>query len=162
MKLTVLIALLATVSASAVSAAPGSSPSTSKPSTVLDFYLLLPSSVIMPEDHHQMPRTERIQLLQEGGIVDRAHGYLKVPPGCCCTGFFEMCLFRRLDGSYVVAAHHSSGEDLEPSLTFFEYRNGKLHILRPASLGVMVREHAEYWLPRYGTTIRRNSGGLLV
>jgi hypothetical protein len=118
------------------------------PRTVVDYYMLLPQRYF---------EIDRRSLLNPkyGAIVDVKNGYLRPWHDGAQIGW-EMCLFKRLDGSYLFAVSWHEGPDdgWDPSLDFFSYQNGRLVDVTRSTLPQRFSEKLGYELPRYGTTIR--------
>ncbi len=71
--------------------------------TIKDYFLNLPATYIRmtPPGGRQIPRAERLQLLERGGtIVDINNGYLRTTGDTC---FHELAIFKRSQGSPLVA-----------------------------------------------------------
>lgn len=122
------------------------------PKTVVDFYLMLPKDTVQSFEYDSTTRKQRLKLLHYlSSFADVPHGYLELH-GDCDTSFV-VCLFRKANGSYLVASYFGGGEDdEEPELSFFEYRGGRLVKVKP--LPVAFNQELIYELPRVGTTIK--------
>jgi hypothetical protein len=125
------------------------------PRTVVDYYLLLPSSYFAGLGTDT--RSERLRLLKDfkGSYVDRAHGYLHIR-GDGAQPDLNVCLFKRPDGSYLVAAGSTTDSDgqWDPEFDFFTYRQGRLVAVTRAIRPPGIDKRLGFVLPRYGTTIR--------
>ncbi len=119
------------------------------PKTVVDFFLLLPKKTVEPIIY--APTANRRQILKEQQrTVDIPHGYLEIRGEADST--LTVCLFRKRNGSYLVASYFGGGEDdAEPELNFFEFRAG--HMVKVKPLPVAFDEKLAYYLPRNGTMI---------
>jgi hypothetical protein len=129
---------------------------TSQQKTVRDFFNLLPQKYFTLEGCADNPtrkncdnaRTEYLKNYLE--VEDAANGYMK--GGCDgAQSCFEMALFKRLDGTYIIGLTtlFEAGEDSY----FLEYADGKWKDIGAQ----VVPEYAKnkvYELPRYGTTIK--------
>ena len=125
------------------------------PKTVVDFFLLLPKATVDPILY--FPIKNRRQILKEQHkLLDIPHGYLEI--GGEADSTLTICLFRKQNGSYLVASYYGGGEnDEEPKLNFFEYRAGHLVKVKPLAeakpLPVPFNKKWKYELPRIGTMI---------
>lgn len=117
--------------------------------SVVDYYLLL------PQEYFEIPREGRRDWLKQGGtVIDIPNGYLNtVADGAQMN--LEVCLFRKPDGSYVVAVSND-GRDEGGGETLFHlltYRGGRWSNVTRSLLPVRVSDSLIYKLPRRGRTI---------
>ena len=126
----------------------------SKPHTVLDYYLLL------PEKYFEADKEQRVKWMldqKHGAIVDIKNGYIYARGDGAQTSIY-VCLFKRTDRSYLIAVKsHDSDMDEYTHLDFYVYENGRLRDVSKAVLPVSVNEELRYAMPRYGTTIKVSS-----
>jgi hypothetical protein len=121
------------------------------PRSVVDYYLLLPSSYFDIDS-----AKERLRLCHgPGTVIDTKNGYLRTW-GDGAQEALTVCLFRQPDHSYLVAvnANRASDGDWEPVLDFYRYRHGRLARAVPTPLPRGLGKQLGYRLPRYGTTIQ--------
>jgi len=150
LSLFILVALLSGKAASTTVQTP-------QPHTVLDYYLLLPKKYFEANDE------ERVKWMldpRRGAIVDVKNGYLYAPGDGAQTDVY-VCLFKKPDGSYLIAVKtHPPDTDEYTYLDFYVFREGTLLDVTKTVLPVNVKEELKYELPRYGTTIhvKNNSG----
>lgn len=65
-----------------------------------------------------------------------------------------VCLFKRTDGSYLIAVNYNDKDEVfESLLDFYVYDHGRLRDVTKAVLPVTFDKRLYYELPRYGTTI---------
>jgi len=120
--------------------------------TVVDFYLLLPSQYF---DSAFNSRQERLRWARlPYSVIDTRHGYLDMA-GDGAQQSMTVCLFKRPDGTYLVAAGDNEREVFDPFLDFYEEHAGRLRdVSRNTVLPVRYDAALNYQLPRYGRTIR--------
>jgi len=112
---------------------------THPPRSVIDYYLLLPSDYF--DGLATDTRSERLRLLRDfkGSSVDRPHGFLHIR-GDGAQSDLTVCLFKRPNGSYLVAVNSNTASDgvWGPSLDFYTYQQGHLvnvtKAVRPAGI----------------------------
>ena len=123
----------------------------SKPQTVLDYYLLL------PEKYFEADKEQRVKWMLDqdhGAIVDVKNGYIYARGDGAQTSIY-VCLFKKTDGRYLIAVKsHDSDTDEYTHLDFYVYENERLIDVSKAVLPVAVNEELRYAMPRYGTTIK--------
>lgn len=123
----------------------------SKPHTVLDYYLLL------PDKYFEADREQRVKWMldqKHGAIVDVRNGYIYARGDGAQTSIY-VCLFKKTDGSYLIAVKsHDPDTDEYTHLDFYVYENWRLIDVSKAALPVAVSEELRYAMPRYGTTIK--------
>jgi len=124
---------------------------TTRPQTVLDYYLLL------PDKYFEADREQRVRWMLDttrGAIVDTKNGYLYAPGDGAQTDLY-VCLFKQPDGTYLVAVNYNDYDGVfETFLDFYTYKNGRLVDVTKATLPVAFSKNLHYVLPRYGTTIK--------
>lgn len=140
-----LVVVLAVLGDAAVSA-----PRAKSPRTVVDYYMLLPAR------YFEIDRRNLLNL-KYGAVVDVRNGYIHTWHDGAQQGL-EVALFRRPDGSYLVAINHMGDEGPDdawsPWLDFLTYRNGRWTDVTKTTLPRQFSEKLGYELPRYGRTIR--------
>ncbi len=150
-----LFAALLVIGALCLLSSVSSSQTRKPPRTVVDFFLLLPKATVDPIVN--FPIKNRSQILKEQQkLLDIPHGYLQI--GGEADSTLTLCLFRKQDGSYLVASYYGGGEeDEDPALDFFEYRAGRLvkvnALAKVMQLPVTFNKKWRYDLPRIGTSI---------
>ena len=154
MRIVTLLIIVAVLSAES----PSITLKTLNPHTVLDYYLLL------PEKYFEANKEERVKWMldpRRGAIVDVKNGYLYAPGDGAQTDIY-VCLFKKADGSYLIAVKtHPSDTEEYTYLEFYVLKGGgKLLDVTKTVLPVAVKEEFKYELPRYGTTIhvKKKSG----
>jgi hypothetical protein len=125
------------------------------PKTVMDFFRLLPRDYFFSEDLGEQRMTRMAWLKRlPGRIIDIPNGYLHMP-GDGAQQSLTLCLFRRLDGTYLAVVGDNHHEVFDPFLDFYEWRGGRLReVPRRSVLPVAYNSRLNYHLPRYGRTIR--------
>jgi len=128
---------------------------THPPRSVIDYYLLLPSDYF--DGLATDTRSERLRLLRDfkGSSVDRPHGFLHIR-GDGAQSDLTVCLFKRPNGSYLVAVNSNTASDgvWGPSLDFYTYQQGHLVNVTKAVRPAGINQQLGFVLPRYGTTIK--------
>jgi hypothetical protein len=147
--------LLAFISLAAVVALAQSS---TRPRTVVDYYMLL------PDKYFEANREQRLHWMldpKRGAIVDIANGYLYAAGDGAQTDIYT-CLFKRSDGTYLIAVdYNDKNEVFETFLDFYVYNHGRLRKVTKSVMPVAFNKLLNYELPRLGTTIRvTNKSGL--
>jgi hypothetical protein len=120
--------------------------------TAVDFYLRLPTQYFDSafNSTHERLRWAR----QSHSVIDTGHGYLHMA-GDGAQQAVTVCLFKRPDRTYLVAAGDNEREVFDPILDFYGERQGRLQeFSRDAVLPVRYDSDLNYRLPRYGRTIR--------
>jgi hypothetical protein len=120
---------------------------TTKPVSVMDYYMLL------PQEYFEVPLASRKNLIDAsgGGFVDKANGFL-FAQGDGAQPSLDVALFKRKDGSYVVAVHSDTTDEIDGFLDFYEW-NGKKLVRVPNLLPKPFDSKFTYKIPRRGTTI---------
>ena len=135
----------------------GSARQSAPPRTVLDYYVLL------PDKYFEADKEQRVQWMLDpgrGAVVDVKNGYIYAP-GDGAQWSLHVCLFKKADGSYVVAV--KSDVEGETFLDFYTYKNGRFVDVTKSVLPLAVNRNLEYEMPRYGTTIKvRDKNGRSV
>ena len=128
--------------------APGQSPE--RPRTVVDYYMLL------PDKYFEANRDERLHWMldpKRGAIVDIANGYLYAPGDGAQRDIYT-CLFKRKDGTYLVAVGYNDKDGVfETFLGFYLYQNGHLRNAPKSIMPVAFNQQYYYEFPRHGTVI---------
>jgi len=123
---------------------------TPKPHTVLDYYQLL------PEKYFEANEEQRVKWMldpRRGAIVDVKNGYLYAPGDGAQTDVY-VCLFKKSDGSYLIAVKtHPPDTNEYTRLDLYVFKRGMLLDVSKTVLPVTVNEELKYELPRYGRTI---------
>jgi hypothetical protein len=123
---------------------------TSKPHTVLDYYELL------PEKYFEVNKEQRVKWMldsRRGAIVDVKNGYLYAPGDGAQTDVY-VCLFKKSDGSYLIAVKtHPHDTNEYTRLDLYVFKRGILLDVSKTMLPVAVNEELKYELPCYGRTI---------
>jgi hypothetical protein len=127
-----------------------SAPPAKSPRTVVDYYMLLP-------DHSFDIDRRSLLNPKYGAVVDVGNGYIRTWHDGAQQGL-EVALFRRPNGSYLVAVNHIGDEGPDdvwsPWLDFLTYRNGRWVDVTKATLPRRFSDKLGYEPPRYGRTIR--------
>ena len=90
---------------------------------------------------------------RRGAIVDVKNGYLYAPGDGAQTDVY-VCLFKKSDGSYLIAVKtHPTDTNEYTRLDFYVFKRGMLLDVSKTVLPVAVNEELKYELPRYGRTI---------
>ncbi len=122
-----------------------------QPHTVIDYYRLL------PDKYFEATREQRFSWMldpKRGAVVDVSNGYLYAAGDGAQTDIY-VCLFKRLDGTYLVAVKsHESDSDIYTYLDFYIYDKGRLQNVTKQSLPMKFDKELKYELPRYGTTVK--------
>jgi hypothetical protein len=142
---TVFIIVVAVVGAQLASA------QTANPSTVRDYFLLLPDKYfeVTPEK-----RAKWMLDSKAGAIVDVKNGYLRAI-GDGAQMSIIVCLFKKHDGTYIIGVDAVSWEGADYSrLNFYRYDSGKFIDVTKSIVPVALPQEHWYEMPRYGTTIR--------
>jgi len=147
--LILLLEFFITLASCAVSAQT-KTPQSTRPQTVVDYYMLL------PDKYFEANREQRLNWMldpKRGAIVDIKNGYLYAPGDGAQTDVF-VCLFKRSDGKYLIAVNYNDkNEVFESFLDFYVYHHGRLRNVRRSVLPVPFNKRLYYELPRHGTTI---------
>ena len=125
-------------------------PQSTRPQTVLDYYMLL------PDRYFEANREQRLHWMldpKRGAIVDIRNGYLYAPGDGAQTDIY-VCLFMRSNGKYLIAVNYNDKTGVfESFLDFYVYHDGRLRNMSRSVLPVAFNKRLYYELPRYGTTI---------
>jgi hypothetical protein len=112
--------------------------------------------MLLPDKYFEANRDQRLHWMldpKRGAIVDVANGYLFAPGDGAQTDIFT-CLFKRSDGSYLVAVGYNNNDEVfEPFLDFYIYTRGRLRNVTKSVMPLPFSRSLYYELPRYGTTI---------
>jgi hypothetical protein len=124
---------------------------TTKPVTVVDYYMLL------PQDYFEVPASSRKNLIDAsgGGFVDKANGFL-FAQGDGAQPSLDVALFKRKDGNYIVAVHSDATEETDGFLDFYTWNGTKL-VGVANLLPKPFDPKFTYKIPRRGTTISVSS-----
>ena len=152
--LLLLLALAAPAAAGAGSTPAGQRRGAKAPRTVREFFNLLPQEYFTlegcaPEGDRNCARarTEYLKTFLE--VEDAANGYMK--GGCDgAQSCFEMALFKRPEGTYVVGL--TTSHEVSEQSYFLEYAGGAWRDVG-ARVVPAYGEDKVYKLPRYGTTV---------
>ncbi len=125
-------------------------PKATGPRTVLDYYTLL------PDKYFEANREQRVNWMldpKRGAIVDVKNGYLYAPGDGAQTDIY-VCLFKRSDGTYLIAVNYDDKNGVfESFLDFYVYHHGRLRDVGKSVMPVAFKKRLHYGLPRYGSTI---------
>ena len=129
-----------------------------EPQTVADFLLLVPERYTVGYDLRL--REELLRGDRRGVVVDIPNGYISYDESDNPSGF-EFAIFRRSNGSYLVAYSTGSFHDPElgkelgnwPTLFLLSYERGRWRDVTRASLPVPFDKKLAYKLPRRGRGI---------
>ena len=98
-------------------------PRSTQPQTVVDYYMLL------PDKYFEASREQRLHWMldpKRGAIVDIKNGYLFAPGDGAQTDI-HVCLFKRSDGTYLIAVNYNDRNGVfESFLDFYSYADGSL------------------------------------
>ncbi|HEX8287610.1 MAG TPA: hypothetical protein VF556_06440 [Pyrinomonadaceae bacterium] len=131
---------------------------TKQPKTVRDFFLLLPEkyfSVDCCGSGKNYREAKEKYLKQYLAVEDTANGFLS-GNGDAAQEAFDMALFRRPDGTYLIGFYTvgEGGVEDTPWSVFLEYKNGKWIDLSKNVIPQYDAAKFIYELPRKGTTIK--------
>ena len=125
--------------------------SSPRPHTVVDYYMLL------PDKYFEANLEQRLHWMldpKRGAIVDVVNGYLFAPGDGAQTDIYT-CLFRRPDGTYLVAVNYNDKDGVfETLLGLYVYQHGRLRNVTKLVMPVAFNKQLYYELPRHGTTIK--------
>jgi hypothetical protein len=124
------------------------------PQTVVEYYLLLPGEWFSPAVGNSKDRLDLLDPKRDG-VVDIRNGYLQTTT-TATQELLTVCLFRRPDHSYLVAASANLAPDdgsWAPAIQFYTYRNGRLVDVTHSTLPRHFSGRLGYVLPRHGRTI---------
>ncbi len=135
----------------------GAQRKTAQPKTVRDFFMLLPPEYFQagscgdPKTNAAQCRRDTENYLKRYlDVEDTANGYMR-GGGEAGQGGFEMAMFKRPDGTYVVALY-GFGE-MWDDFYFLEYKNGRWSDIGKKTVPDYGKKRW-YELPRTGTTIK--------
>jgi hypothetical protein len=146
-----ILCVLAVITAPGLMASPAQS---SEPNTVEDYLLLVPTRYF----HYDL--SFRQSLLHgghhHGVVIDVRNGYISWDASDAPDSF-EFAIFRKSNGSYVVA-YNDTGDDFDrpgeqPELILLSYEGGKWRDVSRALLPVAIERRLGYKLPRNGRSI---------
>ena len=151
----VLLCVLTVAVAAGIGTAAGQSPG---PKTVADFFLLVPERYM--EGYDLRFREELLRGERRGAVVDIPNGYISWDASDNPEGF-EFAIFRKNDGSYLVAYSTGAFGDPEldkelgnwPTLFLLSYEGGRWRDVTRASLPAAFDKKLYYKLPRRGRSI---------
>ena len=125
--------------------------SSTRQHTVVDYYMLL------PDRYFEGDRDHRLHWMldpKRGAIVDIANGYLYARGDGAQPDIYT-CLFKRPDGTYLVAVNYNDKDGVfETFLGFYVYQHGRLRNAPKSVMPVAFNQRLYYELPRHGTTIK--------
>jgi hypothetical protein len=126
------------------------------PKTVRDYFMLLPGQYFSLDccGGKSTKEGKEKYLKQYLDVEDTANGYMK-GWGDGAQDAFEMALFKKPDGSYVIAFYNIGEGDLEdvPNTVFLQYRAGRWTDVSKAVVPNYEPKKNIYQLPRNGTTV---------
>jgi hypothetical protein len=150
-----LIACKPTNAISPVPTPPPTAIAQATPATVVDYFLAAPEQYFKVLDRDQVPASVRRKLLnQSNAVVDSTNGYIStssIAPDLCN---YEMAIFRRTGGSYLVALN--VGCTVQDTLTIFDPDRDWADVtatVLPASIMPSQKMGTMIKLPRYGRMI---------
>ena len=128
-----------------------------EPKTVRDFFMSLPEQYFSLDCclYKRTYRQAKIEYLKRYLMVeDTPNGFMSGGGDAAQEGF-EMALFKRADGSYLVAlyTYGEGGIEDTPWCKFLDYSKGKWTDVSRRVVPDYSKEKYEYKLPRRGTTI---------
>lgn len=149
-----ILCVLAVAIASGAQAAAAQSPA---PKTVADFFLLVPEKYF---SYDLRFREELLRGQYRSATVDIRNGYISWDASDAPDSF-EFAIFRKTDGSYVVA-YNDTGDDFdqpEDDLILLAYERGTWRDVTRALLPATVDGTLVYKLPRQGKDIEVTDQG---
>ena len=155
----ILFRLLCAVTLAIAAGAGTAAAQSSVPKTVADFFLLVPERYM--EGYDLRFREELLRGERRGVVVDIPNGYISYDESDNPSGF-EFAIFRKNDGSYLVAYSTGAFGDPEldkelgnwPTLLLLSYEGGgRWRDVTRASLPVGPDKKLYYKLPRRGRSI---------
>ncbi|HTK36980.1 MAG TPA: hypothetical protein VL325_00685 [Pyrinomonadaceae bacterium] len=154
-------------------------PQTTKPSTVTDFYFLLPAEYFAKPNFDKW-RKMNLREYRESAIKikDIKNGYLRIEEPVR-DGWAEMAIFKQTDGNYIVGVTEvDCGPGCEGKITFLQYNAGSelgwynmtnsvMPEISDSRIKAALKRHLirnngtelVYVLPRVGTTIKVQTPG---
>ena len=131
----------------------------SEPKTVADFLLLVPERYM--EGYDRRLREELLRGERRGVVIDIRNGYISYDESDNPSGF-EFAIFRKSNGSYLVAysngAFHDPEFGNEPTLFLLSYEGGRWRDVTRATLPAGFDKKFAYKLPRRGRSIEAWGG----
>jgi hypothetical protein len=129
---------------------------TRQPKTVRDYFMLLPESYFSFDCcYHLPPSRRKIEYLKRYLFVeDSENGYMSGHGDAAQEGF-EMALFKRPNGSYLIGFYTfgEGGIEETPWVVFLDYKAGRWTDVSRREIPEYSPEKNDYRLPRKGTTI---------
>jgi hypothetical protein len=159
----IFLALLWAVSVAVAQVCGAAAAQPPEPKTVADFFLLVPERYM--EGYDLRFREEMLRGERRGVVVDIPNGYISYDASDNPSGF-EFAVFRKSNGSYLVAYSDGAFYDWEfgkeignwPTLFLLSYEGGRWRDVTRASLPAGFDEKLAYTLPRKGTSIEAWDG----
>jgi hypothetical protein len=154
-----LLRVLCVLTVALVAGVKAASAQPSEPKTVADFFLLVPERYM--DGYDLRFRQEMLRGERRGVVVDIPNGYISYDASDNPSGF-EFAIFRKSDGSYLVAYSTGAFYDPElgrelgnwPILYLLSYEGrGRWRDVTRASLPVAFDKKLAYKLPRRGRSI---------
>ena len=134
----------------------GASAQSKAPKTVRDFFMLLPGKIFSIECClEKTPKASKEKYLEKYlETEDIANGYLKGGGDGAQDGF-EMALFKRADGSYLIGLYTvgEGGVEDTPFTFFLNYKNGRWTDVSKSAVPGYDPLTKIYEIPRVGTTV---------
>lgn len=127
-----------------------------QPKTVRDFFMLLPAKYFSLDccmnKNARQGKEEYLRRYLD--VEDTANGYMRGAGDAAQEGF-EMALFKRANGTYLVAFYTfgEGGVEDTPWCVFLDYKNGKWTDVSRAVVPNYNAQKYAYELPQQGTTI---------
>jgi hypothetical protein len=132
------------------------SASAQTPKTVRDFFTLLPAKYFSFDCCSSLPASkQKAEYLKRYlKVEDTANGYMSGEGDAAQEGF-EMALFKRPNGSYLIGfyTYGEGGIEDTPWIVFLDYKAGKWTDISRHEIPGYSPEKYEYHLPRHGTTV---------
>jgi hypothetical protein len=126
------------------------------PKTVRDYFMLLPGQYFSLDCcMESTPKKSKEKYLKQYlDVEDTANGYMKGGGDGAQDGF-EMALFKKPDGSYLIGFYNIGEGDVEdvPNTVFLQYRAGKWTDVSKTAVPNYNPKKNIYQLPRNGTTV---------
>jgi hypothetical protein len=126
------------------------------PKTVRDFFMLMPSKYFSLDCcMEKTPKASKEKYLSQYlDVEDTANGYMK-GYGDGAQEAFQMALFKKADGSYLIGFYTIGEGDVEdyPWTVFLQYRPGRWTDVSKTAVPGYSPKKLIYELPRKGTTV---------
>jgi hypothetical protein len=126
------------------------------PKTVRDYFLLLPSKYFSLDCcMESTPKKSKEKYLEQYlDVEDTANGYMK-GNGDGAQEAFEMALFKKTDGSYLIGFYTigEGGVEEVPYTVFLQYRAGRWTDVSKTVIPGYAPTKRIYQIPRQGTTV---------